>query len=84
MFAEVPPRCVGRPAVTAPAPGWLRRGIRVWDAASGREGLVNGIGEPYLREDRPSCVWLLPPGGGHEWRTPIEAVRPLHNEPGPG
>lgn len=64
-------------------PGWLRRGIRVLDASTGREGLVNGIGVPYLREDRPSCVWLLPPGGGHEWRCAIEAVRPLGGNCGP-
>ncbi|MGW1195321.1 hypothetical protein ACWD4B_05605 [Streptomyces sp. NPDC002536] len=37
---------------------------------------MRGFGEPYRYEESPSCVWLLPPGGGFEWRAEITAVRP--------
>jgi hypothetical protein len=57
-------------------PEWLAYGALVWDAATEQEGIVHGIGSPYRLEDTPSCVWLLPQGGGHEWRVDIKDVRP--------
>ncbi|NGO67639.1 hypothetical protein [Streptomyces boncukensis] len=58
-----------------PSVGQLQRGMRVYDAVRDREGLVNGIGEPYAVDEQPSCVWLVPPGGGYEWRADIVEVR---------
>ncbi len=67
--------------MTATRPGtlpkWLCRGARVMDTATDREGIVHGIGQPYSHEKTPSCVWLLPPGGGLEWSTEIPSVRPI-------
>ena len=58
------------------APAWVRRGTRVFDTRAGRAGVINGIGEPYAVEKTPSCLWLVPPGGGREWQTTLTAVRP--------
>ncbi|GAB2625376.1 hypothetical protein GCM10027168_66390 [Streptomyces capparidis] len=57
-------------------PEWLHHGALVRDLATEREGIVHGIGSPYRLESSPSCVWLLPQGGGHEWRVDIKDVRP--------
>ncbi|MEU7166680.1 hypothetical protein AB0A70_18890 [Streptomyces morookaense] len=56
-------------------PTWLHLGMRVVDSSTDREGIVHGFGEPYSHEESPSCVWLLPPGGGFEWRAEITAVQ---------
>ena len=61
---------------SAPLPEWLGRGRLVLDTASDRVGIVHGVGSPYRLEDTPSEVWLLPPGGGYEWRVDIRDVRP--------
>ncbi|GHC62524.1 hypothetical protein [Streptomyces cinnamoneus] len=60
-------------------PQWLRLGARVIDVAGDREGIVHGVGEPFGVEETPSCVWLLPPGGGCEWRVDVASVRRLGN-----
>ncbi|MBF6047729.1 hypothetical protein GO001_21200 [Streptomyces sp. NRRL B-1677] len=58
-------------------PKWLCLGARVVDTSTDREGVVHGIGQPYSYEESPSCVWLLPPGGGFEWSTEIPFVQPI-------
>ncbi|WKK21143.1 hypothetical protein QZH56_19950 [Streptomyces olivoreticuli] len=61
-------------------PKWLCLGARVVDTSTDREGIVHGIGQPYSYEEMPSCVWLLPPGGGFEWSTEIPSVQPIDAE----
>jgi hypothetical protein len=68
----------------AALPEWLHRGALVWDSATEREGIVHGFGEPYRLERSPSCVWLLPEGGGHEWRVDMKDVRPYVPAPSEG
>ncbi|CCB73260.1 conserved protein of unknown function [Streptantibioticus cattleyicolor NRRL 8057 = DSM 46488] len=51
-------------------------GKPVIDAATGREGTVSGIGEPWMTNRPPDVVYVRPVGGGIEWRVPIDRVRP--------
>ncbi|GAB2618621.1 hypothetical protein GCM10027168_58670 [Streptomyces capparidis] len=48
----------------------------VLDTATGHVGVVRAVGDPYTYDRSPSCVWLLPVGGGFEWRARIADVRP--------
>ncbi|MFH8343777.1 hypothetical protein [Streptomyces sp. NPDC018045] len=67
--------------MTVEVPGWLHIGARVVDTSLNREGVVHGMGEPYVQEETPSCVWLLPPHGGYEWRAKIADVCPAEGAP---
>ncbi len=60
-----------RPAL----PSWVARGMPVHDTKQSRIGIIHGIGDPVRFSDDPlsHCVWLLPPGGGFEWRATIDA-----------